>query len=429
MANVISISNDRQAKEAKARVAELSETLSHDQVFTSLVRGLPKEVVAGFRRSLSLERQQIAENLDAYEQATIGNFVPLKKMAGNDLGSQLIVARIAKGLTQKELARKLGLQEQAIQRYEAERYKSISLSSFQKFASVLNLKFSADHATGYMSEWGLPFEVDHSEVGKVLKHAKASGWLKEEDSSTERALEALKRHVGDHVVKYGTPSLLRTGLEVKDRAKDLSFLVWKAQIARKSEAIIKERKPRYRWAEPSWLVDLVRMSTDESKLCDIPNFLLEYGIVLTFEPQIPGMNVDGAAFLIDETPIIGLTLRNDALDSFWFTLLHEIAHVVLHYRFGLQAGFFDNIEDLDTDIAEEEADNFASNMLIPDEIWTRSPARISKSPEPIVSLARHLNIHPAIVFGRIRMERKNYALFSDGIRRGIVRKIFTGTSN
>jgi len=171
------------------------------------------------------------------------------------------------------------------------------------------------------------------------------------------------------------------------------------------------------------------MSTDESKLCDIPNFLLEYGIVLTFEPQIPGMNVDGAAFLIDETPIIGLTLRNDALDSFWFTLLHEIAHVVLHYRFGLQAGFFDNIEDLDTDIAEEEADNFASNMLIPDEIWTRSPARISKSPEPIVSLARHLNIHPAIVFGRIRMERKNYALFSDGIRRGIVRKIFTGTSN
>jgi HTH-type transcriptional regulator/antitoxin HigA len=134
------------------------------------------------------------------------------------------------------------------------------------------------------------------------------------------------------------------------------------------------------------------------------------------------MSVDGAAFLVDDVPVIGMTLRRDSIDNFWFTLLHEVAHIVLHYRTGLLSGFFDDVTLPDIDEFEREADRFAQNLLIPDEIWTRSPARIARKAESIEKFAAMLGIHPAIVFGRIQMERDDYSIFADRIGRGTVRK-------
>ena len=151
-----------------------------------------------------------------------------------------------------------------------------------------------------------------------------------------------------------------------------------------------------------------------------------HGILLIAEPQIPGLAIDGAAFLEAGVPVIGMTVRKDTLDNFWYTLLHEVGHTILHYRSGLAAGFFDQIEDQSTDGQEAEADRFASNILIPEEMWNRSTARISKSPAVIERFARSLSIHPAIVFGRIRKERENYALFSQKIGRGTVRQQLIG---
>lgn len=136
------------------------------------------------------------------------------------------------------------------------------------------------------------------------------------------------------------------------------------------------------------------------------------------------MKVDGAAFLVDEIPVIGLTLLRDRLDNFWFTLMHEVAHVILHYRTGLRSGFFDDIERAHRDEFEREADSFAGNLLIPDHVWARSPARISKSTGPVERLARELSIAPAIIFGRIRLERNNYSIFSQHLGQGHVRKQF-----
>jgi HTH-type transcriptional regulator/antitoxin HigA len=121
-------------------------------------------------------------------------------------------------------------------------------------------------------------------------------------------------------------------------------------------------------------------------------------------------------------PIIGLTLRNDRIDNFWFTLFHELAHVYLHYLAGLAAGFFDEeLEHEKTDGLEIEADQFASSMLIPPETWRLSPARISRSASPLEALAKQLGIHPAIVFGRVRKERNDYSIFSDRVGFGLVK--------
>jgi len=59
-------------------------------------------------------------------------------------------------------------------------------------------------------------------------------------------------------------------------------------------------------------------------------------------------------------------------------------------------------------------------------VWKRSPARIAKTVAPIEALAKQLGIHPAIVFGRIRKERNDYAIFANKIGQGTVQRQLFG---
>ena len=134
-------------------------------------------------------------------------------------------------------------------------------------------------------------------------------------------------------------------------------------------------------------------------------------------PHLPKTYLDGAAFLLpDGTPVIGLTLRYDRIDYFWFCLLHELAHVSKH----LSASDQPIIDDLDLrgkngrteEIIEKEADEMACNGLIPNRIWDRILSSGKVSTEEVYALAEKLKIHPAIIAGRIRFEQNNYKLLS-----------------
>ena len=403
-------------------IEQLDQALSSEQTLKSIVDGLPREVIDAVRRSLSTEKLELSEMLAAYQRAKEGDFEPLRQKANGDLGEMLIVARISKGWSQKDLARKLGLREQAIQRYESERYRTISLAGYIRVARALSLSATADLQPCDRERWLPSFEVSTAEAQKVLKHARAQGWLQGDNESDENGISQLIKHVAEHVEMHGTPSLLRTGLNVKQHTEDWSLLCWKAQITRRAKVMIDRDKLRYRPLDVSWLKELVCLSRLDDGPVRARNLLHQHGIVLIAERNIPGMSVDGAAFLVDHIPVIGLTLLRDSLDNFWFTLMHEVGHVILHYRTGLAAGFFDDVESPEIDEFEEEANRFASNMLIPEELWARSPARIAKAVDPIERFAEQLGISPAIVFGRIRLERKNYALFSDKIGRNKIRR-------
>ncbi|MDN4574822.1 DNA-binding protein [Pandoraea cepalis] len=419
------ITNDRHAREVRGLIDEMSHATSSEQVLRSVVSGLPPEVMAGVQRALTLERVELTAMLDAYLEAKRGNLSLLKARAKNDLGEMLIVARIAKGWSQKDLARQIGLREQAVQRYEADRYRSISLAGFVRVARTLGLNLSADICPNATAPWmSLPsLDVSAEQAQKVLKHARENGWLENTDSD-ENALSQLVRYVAEHVGNHGKPSLFRTGLVVEHHADDWSLLCWKAQVTRQAKAIIDSRRVKYRPLDMAWLKDLPGLSAIDTGPLLARDMLLSHGIIVVIERHVPGMKVDGAAFLVDDIPVVGLTLRRDALDNFWFTLLHEVAHVILHYRTGLAAGFFDNIENREVDEMEAEADQFAGSLLIPQELWLRSPARIAKTADTIERFAQRLGISPAVVFGRIRMERQNYAIFSDKIGSGQVRKLF-----
>lgn len=424
MPSPVLISTDRQARDLEAEIERVSQALSSEQTLKSIIDGLPELAIEGIRRSLTTERRELSKKLEAYRQAQDGNAESIKELAGADLGDILIAARLAQNWKQKDLARRLGLQEQAIQRWESDRYRSINLANYMKVARALSVELSAKFHSSEVSKWLPPPELRPAEVQKVLKHARAQGWFDGQDSDEEDAKKRLIRYVTEHVGRHGTPSLLRTGINIKNHSEDWVLLSWKAHVTRRAESIIEKERLSYRPLDVTWLKQLAQLSAKDDGPLQAQALLKEHGIVLIVERNIPGMEVDGAAFLVENIPVIGLTLRRDALDNFWFTLMHEIAHVILHYRTGLASGFFDDVEHVEPDELEQEANKFASDLLVSEEVWSRSPARIAKTSTPIKNLATQLGIAPAIIYGRIRFERKNYTLFSDKIGRSAVRKLF-----
>jgi ribosome-binding protein aMBF1 (putative translation factor) len=92
------------------------------------------------RESLESELEILREQLAEYEALRSGRIAVLEIDSLTALPDALIRARIAGGLTQKELATRLGLKEQQIQRYEATRYAGVSLERVQAVAEALGVK-------------------------------------------------------------------------------------------------------------------------------------------------------------------------------------------------------------------------------------------------------------------------------------------------
>ncbi len=156
-------------------------------------------------------------------------------------------------------------------------------------------------------------------------------------------------------------------------------------------------------------------------------YLADHGIHLIYLPHLTGTHVDGAALKQAETPVIGLTLRYDRVDNFWFCLCHEIAHIKFHLRRGQNEAFVDDLSletHSETDLKEQEANKWAQDTLIPPDVWESVRAKREVTPSAVVELAQRLRIHPAIIAGRIRKDRRNYRLLSHYVGNGDVRKHF-----
>jgi HTH-type transcriptional regulator/antitoxin HigA len=178
-----------------------------------------------------------------------------------------------------------------------------------------------------------------------------------------------------------------------------------------------------------FMTELVRLSwSDRGPLLAI-EFLRKHGVAVIVEPHLPRTHLDGAAILVEtDRPVIGLTLRHDRIDNFWFCLMHELAHVALHLDKN-KRDFFDDLDVEPTDDPlETEADTYAGEVLIPSDAWASSAASKLRSAAAAESLAKKLRIHPAIVAGRIRHEFGSYRVLNQLVGHREVRKLFTDVS-
>jgi len=130
----------------------------------------------------------------------------------------------------------------------------------------------------------------------------------------------------------------------------------------------------------------------------------EAGVNLALIPAIPRMRVSGVARWIDaERPFIQLSLYGKTNDRFWFTFFHEAAHILLHSK---KAVFLDNDHAASSAVRgrqEQEADDFASNMLIPDKRIHELKC-LPHTKAAVERFAKDIRIHPGIVVGRMQHE-------------------------
>lgn len=171
----------------------------------------------------------------------------------------------------------------------------------------------------------------------------------------------------------------------------------------------------------AFMGDLVKLSflDDGPRLAQ--EYLRKHGIHLIVESHLPKTKIDGAATMLDNGhPVIGLTLRYDRLDNFWFNLAHELGHVALHFNED-DVLFVDDFQSEARD-QELEADEWAREALIPSDVWNAiGPLRTELA---VKDLAVKLSIHPAIIAGRMRFESNNFRLMTDLVGQGQVRHHF-----
>lgn len=181
---------------------------------------------------------------------------------------------------------------------------------------------------------------------------------------------------------------------------------------------------------PDTMREVARLSYFDNGPLLAREYLEKHGVHLIVVPHLPRTYLDGAAILLpDGTPVIGLTLRYDRIDSFWFSLLHELAHVSRHLSLSERL----IIDDLDLrgrgaetgDDSENEADEMTRDGLIPKKVWDRNPISAKASAAGVRALAAELKVHPAIIAGRIRYEQNNYRLLSKYVGNGQIRKHFS----
>ena len=169
---------------------------------------------------------------------------------------------------------------------------------------------------------------------------------------------------------------------------------------------------------PDFLRDIAQLSTFDEGPRLAKEKLAKHGIALVVASHLPKTYLDGAALWTnDNVPVVGMTIRYDRLDNFWFCLLHELAHLGWHFQEGDGEVFIDDLQLRERnherdDERESEADELAQEALIPSELWHEHPARNNPSVQNVLSLARKADVHPAVVAGRIRHELNNYRLLS-----------------
>ncbi|MEN9657375.1 MAG: hypothetical protein RL571_840 [Pseudomonadota bacterium] len=210
---------------------------------------------------------------------------------------------------------------------------------------------------------------------------------------------------------------------------DNALLTWTVWVKQKARMEVIDAPYRDGVITDDWVRELVKLSRFKNEGQQGPKlakeYLAQYGIVLVIEPHFKKTYLDGAAMLDGDRAIIGMTLRYDRLDNFWFVLLHELAHIKLHLNAD-RTRMIDNLDDKvqQAEEFEKEADLFAQAALIPALSWIGSAVSNSHLLADAQQLARELDISVAIVAGRVRHVTGNWRLLQNVLCKGEVKGMF-----
>ncbi|MDE0218552.1 MAG: HigA family addiction module antitoxin [Spirochaetaceae bacterium] len=126
------------------------------------------------------------------------------------------------------------------------------------------------------------------------------------------------------------------------------------------------------------------------------------GVAFVVIPELPKTGANGVArWLTDRKAMIQLNLRYKWQDIFWFTLFHEVCHVLKHHTKRLIIDGTDKNGPI-----EDEANQWAADFLVPPDAWSDFRRSTPFNRTRITAFARMIGISPGIVVGRLQRERR-----------------------
>ncbi|MBI1776795.1 MAG: helix-turn-helix domain-containing protein [Proteobacteria bacterium] len=140
----------------------------------------------------------------------------------------------------------------------------------------------------------------------------------------------------------------------------------------------------------------------------VPKLLADAGVRFVIVEFLPGAKIDGAAFWLNDSPVIAMSLRFDRVNNFWFVLRHEIEHILNRDGQGgvvVDVELTESLQRKDSLPPEEvRANTEAAEFIVPsaelDNFITR--VRPLYSEERILLFARRIGVHPGLVVGQLQ---------------------------
>jgi len=180
--------------------------------------------------------------------------------------------------------------------------------------------------------------------------------------------------------------------------------VWLRAGERQTHAVKTGRFSRDRFLEA---LTTVRRLTVEPPQVFEPQMKLALataGVCVVLLAELPGTRVSGATrWLSSDRALIQLSLRYKTDDHFWFTFFHEAGHLILH---GRDEVFLEGVPNLSRGKSEEQANEWASEFLVPMNSWQVLLAGNYKSSAWIKRCAAEWRVAPGILVGRLQHERR-----------------------
>ena len=278
----------------------------------------------------------------------------------------------ARGWSQRDLAYILGVPEQAVNLIiSGKRGISPEMAKALGKAFDVSAEYFANLQTAY--EMSIARAPDPSIERRALlqgiypvREMIRRKWLEDSDISLLEAQLTrffCKNDISN--IPY-MPHFAKKSDYTETTTKQLAWLYRVRQLA--TEIVV----PNYSEAGMRKLIDaLPRHMTDPEEVRHVPRLLSECGIRYVIVETLPKADIDGVCFWLDRnTPVVGMTVRQDQIDNFWFVLRHELEHVLNRDGLGdeLDADKVDiDLEESRDNLPPEErhANAVAANFCVP----------------------------------------------------------------
>jgi len=324
-----------------------------------------------------------------------------------------------KGLTKKDLEPFIGTSARVSEILSGKR--KLTLAMIKSLHAGLRIPAASLIAEGASKsdEHLSPFDYEKYPLLEMNERGMfGNNQLKLSDLKT-RAAEFIEGILRSVQVSPQSPAFLRARLHQSGNRTidEPGLLIWKICVAQKARTIAIRGKYEPKTISPNWLRNLAKLSAFDAGPKLAQEHLSRHGICLVVVKHFSKTYLDGAAMLDGDKPVVGLTLRHNRVDNFWFALLHELVHV--GYDLNSDRPFIaDNLDDKGrrSQEIEDRADKLAEEALIPPDLWKNAKVRKTYSVEDALELAEAAEVHPAIVAGRVRFETGNWRLLSGVIK-------------